>query len=63
MRVKCEVEEVEQENDYGKSTPSIEVTCPRCGHSTQGYGTSPESIRYCLVSLRNESPRVSAISM
>jgi len=56
MRVECEVEEVELENDYGKYTPGIRVTCPRCGHSARGYGTSPGGIRYCLVSLRNECP-------
>lgn len=56
MRVDCEVVEVELETESGKSVEGVEVTCLRCGHATQSYGTSDASVKRCLVLLREECP-------
>jgi hypothetical protein len=56
MRVKCEVEEIDLDGDYGGQIESVMATCSRCGHSTESYGTSEESIKRCLVLLRQECP-------
>jgi hypothetical protein len=57
-RIRCTVDEIELPGDYtDEGIPSVEVTCSRCGHSTEIYGTSDSSIRRCLVMLRHECPR------
>lgn len=53
MLVKCEVEEIMLEGDYGE-VPSVMATCPYCNYSTESYGTSEDSIKRCLVLLRQE---------
>jgi hypothetical protein len=53
--VKCTVEEIVLEGDYGEIA-SVEVTCSKCNHTTQSYGTHRASIRRCLVLLREECP-------
>lgn len=55
MRVTCQVEEIELEGDY-EMIASVCVTCDRCGHEAEAYGTSGRSIRRCLVMLREECP-------
>lgn len=57
MDVLCEVEEVELENDSGRSIGGVCVTCPRCGWETESFGTGEGSVRRCLVLLREECPR------
>ena len=56
-RVKCRVDEVELDNDDGYQIDSVRVTCSRCGQDTESYGTSPNSVRRCLVLLRKDCPR------
>jgi hypothetical protein len=56
MRVKCEVEEAELENDEGLYVWGVCVTCTRCHHSTESFGTEGPSVRRCLALLREECP-------
>jgi hypothetical protein len=56
MRVECEVEEIELDGDYSKVL-GVQVTCSRCGHTTESFGTGPASVRRCLALLREECPR------
>lgn len=55
MRIECSVDEIELEGDYG-TVDSVQVTCSRCQHETESFGTSEESIRRCLAFLREECP-------
>jgi len=55
MEVECEVDYIELEGDYG-SVSSVCVTCSRCGHSTESFGTGEASINRCLALLREECP-------
>jgi hypothetical protein len=54
--IKCEVELCELENDRGRNVPGVEVTCPKCGHTTRSFGTGEKSIKRCLVLMREECP-------
>lgn len=56
MKVECEVDYVELENDDGRDVEGVRVTCGRCGHETESFGTSSASVRRCLVLLREECP-------
>lgn len=55
MRVECESEEIEMEGDYA-TVPGTRVTCSRCDHATEAFGTSDRSVRACLAMLREECP-------
>ena len=55
-RVTISVDEQELENDEGFSVDGITVTCDRCGHSVEVYGTSKASIKRGAVMLRDECP-------
>lgn len=51
MQVECEV------NYYEDETPArVEVTCSKCGHTVESFGTSDASVRRCLALLREECP-------
>lgn len=54
MKVECEVDEIDM-GDCGECL-GVRVTCSRCGHETESYGTSGASVRRCLVLLREECP-------
>lgn len=56
MRISCKVEEVTLENEEGVELDGVSAECPRCGHTTESFGTAPTSIRRCLVLLREECP-------
>lgn len=56
MRVDCNVDEVELEGDYGP-VEGVTVTCSRCHHSTESFGTSDASVKRCLALLREECPK------
>lgn len=56
MRVACEVVEVELEGDYA-SIEGLCVSCSRCYHEVEVYGTSGRSVRRAMVMLREECPR------
>lgn len=55
-RVECEVTAAELENDNGLLIDGVCVTCSRCGHEAESFGTSGRSVRRCLVMLREECP-------
>lgn len=57
MRVECEVEEIDLENEKGRTQEGVKVKCSECGHETQSFGTSEKSIKRCLVLLKEECPR------
>ncbi len=57
MRVECEVAEVDLTNEDGRDVPGICVTCSRCDHETESYGTGDNSVKRCLVLLREECPK------
>ena len=56
MRVTASIENITLEGDYANEIDSVEATCSRCGHTTQSYGQHEDSIRRCLVLLRDECP-------
>ena len=55
-KVECEVNYIELENDSGRTIPSIEVTCSKCGNTAEAFGTSSRSIKRCLAQLRETCP-------
>ena len=57
MKVSCEVDEVELVNDEGWDQPGVSVTCSRCRHVTESFGTTDASVKRCLALLREECPR------
>lgn len=57
MKVKCEIEETDLENDCGGVTPGVRAICGRCGHEAEAYGQGEGSVKRCLVTLRDECPK------
>jgi hypothetical protein len=55
MRVACDIAYVDLEGDYTE-VEGVCATCPRCGHQTESFGTSPASVRRCLALLREQCP-------
>lgn len=55
-RVTCSIEEEDLDNDHGGTTEGVVVTCQRCDHKTESFGTGEGSIKRCLVLLREECP-------
>lgn len=56
MKVSCSIDFIELEGDNGREIESVCATCSRCGHETEAFGTDPASVRYCLVTMREECP-------
>lgn len=56
MRIKCEINEVELENDNGYQVDGVTATCSKCGYTKASYGTDGPSIRRCLVLLNEGCP-------
>jgi hypothetical protein len=54
MRVHCEVEVTQLENEDGFEVEGVVVECSRCSHTTESFGTSSASVRRCLALLREE---------
>jgi len=54
MKVECKVEEIEMENNEGRSIPSICVTCGRCDQTAEVWGTSERSVKRALMTLRED---------
>jgi ribosomal protein S27E len=57
MKVEVEVEEVQIETDDGRLVDSVKVTCSRCQHEVEVFGTSDASVKRGCVMLREECPR------
>lgn len=56
MRVLVTVDQTTLENDKGYDVASIVVTCDRCDHSVEVFGTGEQSIRRGCAMLREECP-------
>lgn len=54
-KVECIIEAVELEGDHGPVS-GICATCTKCDHKTESFGTSPKSVRRCLMLMREECP-------
>ena len=57
MKVPCSVSHEELENENGCPVDGVVVSCSRCGHQTESFGTGDASVRRCLALLREECPR------
>lgn len=55
-RVTTTTNYVDLDGDYG-TVEGVEVTCDRCGHSEESYGTDEPSLRRCAHLLRENCPR------
>lgn len=55
MRVKIDVSEEELDGDYG-AVPGLIITCTRCRHSVEVFGTEEHSVKRGAVMLRGECP-------
>jgi hypothetical protein len=55
-RVLCTVEHAPLPGPNGNTIDSTIVTCTRCEHVTESFGTSDASRRRCLAELRRECP-------
>jgi hypothetical protein len=55
LKVSVDVIEAMLPGDYC-DIEGVCVTCSRCGHETESYGTSDSSVRRCMVLLREECP-------
>lgn len=56
-RIDCEVNYDTMENDEGITVDGVFVTCSRCGHVVESYGTGEKSVKRCLALMREECPR------
>jgi hypothetical protein len=56
MRVHASVEEATLTNDDGYDVEGVIVTCDRCQHTTESFGTTSSSVKRCLAMLREECP-------
>jgi hypothetical protein len=56
MQVNVEIEEDEFDGDH-TTVAGLRVTCPRCGHEVEVFGTDERSAKRGAVMLREECPR------
>jgi hypothetical protein len=56
MKVEVEVQEITLSNNEGQDLEGTEVTCTRCDHAVEVFGTSDASVRRGCVMLREECP-------
>jgi hypothetical protein len=55
-RVTTSYTHVDLDGDYG-DVEGVAVTCDRCGHTEEAFGTSESSLRSCAVRLKENCPR------
>lgn len=55
-KVECTIEDCKIETEDGRKVSGVVATCTRCGHATESFGTGENSIKRCLVLLREECP-------
>jgi hypothetical protein len=48
--------DVDLDGDYG-TVEGVEVTCDRCGHCEESFGTDEASLRRCAALLRENCPQ------
>ena len=56
MKVDASVTTIEMENEDGHPIEGVAVTCSKCGHCVEVYGTSERSERRGAVMLREDCP-------
>jgi hypothetical protein len=56
VRINADVEQTELENDEGYPVDGLTITCSRCGHRVEVFGTSGASARRGAIMLREECP-------
>lgn len=56
MRVEVEVTQIEMQGDNSDDVPGVCVSCSRCGHEVEVFGTSDKSVKRGCVMLREECP-------
>jgi len=57
MKVLVTVCEATLEGDGGRDIEGVRVTCDRCEHSVEVFGTDDRSVRRGCVMLREECPQ------
>jgi hypothetical protein len=57
-KVNCEVEYVDLESGRGDTIEGVSVTCSKCGHCEESFGTTERSVRRSLVMLRENCPNL-----
>lgn len=53
MRISCKVEYITLSGDFA-DVDGVIVTCSKCGHTTESYGSDDRSIRRCLALMNEE---------
>jgi len=56
MKIECDVDFLENEDDSGRMVKSVLATCPKCGHTTESFGHGEPSIKRCFALLGEECP-------
>lgn len=56
MRVPTSITEIEIENDDGRMIDSLRVTCTKCGHSVDIFGTELKSAKRGAATLHETCP-------
>lgn len=57
MKIICEIEETEIENDTGRMVEGVVAICSECDHMVESFGTGQPSINRCLVLMNKECPQ------
>ena len=55
--VVCSIIKTNLFDDYDRLAPAVEATCSRCGHTTESFGDSENSVKRCLALMREECPK------
>ena len=55
-RVLCRVDRRQLQNENYREVDGVIVTCGKCNHEEQAFGSSERSVKRCLVSLRENCP-------
>lgn len=56
MKVECDVVFQDVENESGRLVAGVAVSCARCGHTVEAYGTTERSVRRCFMLLKEQCP-------
>jgi hypothetical protein len=55
-RVSTTIQYVDLDGDYG-SVDGVQVSCDRCGHYEESFGTGDGSLKRCALLLRENCPQ------
>lgn len=56
MKVEVDIAYEDLEGDHGNTIEGVVLTCGKCGHSVEVFGTGEASIKRGCVMLREECP-------